>query len=65
MEKISVMKVITYSVENIRATIATELEQQVGTITDEQIIQRVKDYAYDDFGSLENLIMIDENGEQL
>jgi hypothetical protein len=65
MEKISVMKVITYSVENIRADLAITLEQQVSTITDEQIIQRAKDFAYEDFGSLEGLIIVDENGEQL
>jgi hypothetical protein len=65
MEKITIMKVVTFSTENIKADLATNKSKQVSTITDEEIIECAWEWAYQVFGDGEGLIMIDENGEQL
>lgn len=65
MEKITIMKAVTFSVENIRADIATTTGKQVSTITDEEIIEKSWEWAYQTFGDGEGLIMIDEEGNQL
>lgn len=65
MERITVMKAVTYLVENIRAEIAMANGKQVGTVTEQDIIDTAWQWAYNDFGGNEGLIMIDENGEQV
>lgn len=65
MERITIMKAVTFLVENVRADIAINQGKQVSTITDEEIIAESWKWAYQTFGDGEGLIMIDENGEQL
>lgn len=65
MEKITVMKAITYSVPNIKAEIAMTNKVQVGTITDADVIDTAWQWSYNDFRTNEGLIMIDEEGNEL
>lgn len=65
MERITIMKVVSYLPDNIKVEIATNLGKQVSTITDEEIIECAWEWAHNEFGSTEGLIMIDENGEEL
>jgi hypothetical protein len=59
------MKVVSYLPDNIKAEIATNKSKQVSTIANEEIIECAWEWAHNEFGSTEGLIMIDENGEQL
>lgn len=65
MERITIMKTVTFSVENLRASVATEQEKQVSTISDEEIVDKAWEWAKEWFGSEDNLIMIDEEGNEL
>lgn len=65
MERITIMKTVTFTVENLRASVAVEQGKQVSTIDDEDIVEKAWEWAKEWFGSTEDLIMIDEDGEEL
>lgn len=85
-KRINVMKVITYEVENIINQISSDREANVwvnsrgetgglpasDAITAEDIMERVEQYATDDFSCgwghevrLKDLVFTDEHGEEL
>lgn len=66
MERISVMKVITFSVENAKAEIATNESKQVSTITDEEVMAQVETWLEEiDWNNDSEEIWVDEEGNQL
>ena len=67
-ERINVMKVVSYDVAQIVADIKNERKafgNYNSNVSHEEVMERVEDWAADDFGSSYGLIYQDENGEEL
>jgi hypothetical protein len=67
-ERINVMKVISYDVQNItESIIAMNTDRDFDSITLEEVMEQVEAWVQDDFPAdrIKDLIIQDENGEEL
>ena len=67
-ERINVMKVITYDVQNIMESIVSmDTDKDFDDITLEEVMKQVEAWVEDDFPTerIKDLIFQDENGEEL
>ena len=67
-ERINVMKVITYDVQNIMESIVSmDTDKDFDDITLEEVMKQVEAWVEDDFPTerIKDLIFQDENGEDL
>ena len=63
-ERINVIKTVTYDVPSILDDIKKMgVDFEINTVDD--VMEFIEDWVAEDFGSLDNLIFQDENGEEL
>ena len=63
-ERINVIKTVTYDVPSIFDDIKKMgVDFEINTVDD--VMEFIEDWVAEDFGSLDNLIFQDENGEEL
>jgi len=64
-ERINVMRVVTYGVQQLVDDIHNWREIDPNEITIEDCLEFIQDWVREDFGTLDGLIYQDENGEEL
>ena len=67
-ERINVMKVISYDVQNIMESIvAMDSDKDFDSITLEEVMEQIEAWVQDDFPAdrIKDLIIQDENGEEV
>lgn len=64
-ERINVMKVVTYQVDEIVDSLKEMNDDPDYAPTIDEVMKYIEDWVYEDFGSLSGLIFQDENGDEL
>jgi len=64
-ERINVMRVVSYDVQQLVDDIYNFREMDTDEITIEDCLDWIQDWVREDFGTLDGLIYQDENGEEL
>ena len=64
-ERINVIRTVTYDVPSIVSDIRTMLDDHHHNPDLAEVMEYIEDWVAEDFGSLDNLIFQDENGEEL
>lgn len=64
-ERINVIRTVTYDVPSIVSDIRTMLDDHHHNPDLAEVMEFIEDWVAEDFGSLDNLIFQDENGEEL